>query len=328
MSRFTIVSMCGGGMRGLLSARLLERLAAIQPNILRGTTLFAGTSTGSTIINYLLAGWSPEQISENYLTNGRGYFEKPVNPKNPTEPRYDIAKIAAGIAAIHGDKTLSDFQQKVLFTAFYVGGTTDVVAPGGKPYIPWAPRLYTNLSRSGTPSEKVVDAVTASSAMPGMMGSWQRCVDGAFVNHDPSLAAIAAAVENGAALEDIAVINLGTGLMPDWISDDTSKWGAEQWINGGARENAGNQTPPFFLNWPIATPALDMALCGTSANLTPLLVQKLLGSERYVNLNPQLGWYIPEDSTSDKDMAELQGKAMECDLTQAKVVLQNWSDAQ
>lgn len=327
MARFTIVSMCGGGMRGLLSARLLERLVKIQPNILRTTTLFAGTSTGSAIINYVLAGWNPEQISQYYLKDARGFFEKPRG-NNPTEPRYDIAEVAAGIFKIHGDKKLSDFQQKVLFTAFFVGASTDVVSPGGKPYVPWGPRLYTNLSSSGTPTVKLVDAVTQSSAMPGMMGSWQRCVDGAFVNHDPSLAAIALAIENGAALEDIALINLGTGLMPDWISDDTAKWGAEQWIMGGAHGNAGNQTPPFFLNWPAPTPALDMALCGTSANLTPLLVEKLLGKERYVNLDPQLDWYIPEDSTSDKDMAELQGKALVCDLSRAQVVLQNWSDAQ
>lgn len=313
-------------MRGLLSSRLLGRLAAIQPNLLRTTTLYAGTSTGSTIINYLLAGWSPDKISENYLGNGRDFFNKPVS-NNPGEPRYDIAKIAAGLIAVHGDKKLSDFEQKVLITAFYVGGQVSGIN-GPPPIYPWAPRLYTNLAKSGTPSERLVDAVTQSSAMPGMMGSWQRCVDGAFVNHDPTLAAIAAAVENGAALEDIAVINLGTGLMPDWITDDTSQWGAAQWMGGGAAGNAGNNTPPFFLNWPAATPALDMALNGTSANLTPMLAEKLLGRERYVNLNPQLDWYIPEDSTSDKDMAELEGKAMACDLSQATVVLQNWSDAQ
>lgn len=334
MSRFTIVSMCGGGMRGLLSARLLERLVAIQPNILNTTTLFAGTSTGSAIINYVLAGWRPAQISEYYLNQARGFFEHKVVNKRSDKPRYDIAEVAAGLFAIHGDKKLSDFQQKVLFTAFYVGGKSfaETSSGGGKPaappFIPWGPRLYTNLSKSGTPSEKLVDAVTQSSAMPGMMGSWQSCVDGAFVNHDPTLAAIAAAVENGASLDNIAVINLGTGLMPDWVSDDTSMWGAKQWIEGGPHRNEGDETPPFFLNWEKPTPALDMALNGTSANLTPLLAKKLLGAERYVNLNPTLDWYIPEDSTSEKDMLELQGKALACDLSQAEVVLRNWSDAQ
>jgi len=326
MSRFTIVSFCGGGMRGLLSARILERLAQIQPNILRTTTLYAGTSTGAGITSFLLAQHSPSTICQYFLHQEREFFKKPVST-SPNEPRYNVAEVAAGVFAVHGDKKLSDFTQRVLFTAFFVGAKV-VLGQHLQPKIPWGPRLYTNLAKSGTPDVSVVDAVTQSSAMPGMMGSWLDCVDGAFVNHDPSLAAIALAIENGATLDDIAVINIGTGLMPDWISDDTGKWGAAQWLNGGPNNNAGNQTPSFFLNWKTPTPALDMALCGTSANLTPLLASKLLGSKRYVNLNPQLDWYIPEDSTSDKDIAELEGKAMSLDLEPAKVVLQNWSDAQ
>lgn len=321
MGRFTIISFCGGGIRGLLSARILERLAKLQPNILGSTTLFAGTSTGSGIINLLLAGKSPEEICQFYLGSEREFFMKPRSPITHDEPKYDIAEVAASVFRQHGDKKLSDFKQRVLFTAFSVGQV-------GKPGVPWEPRLYNNLPRSGTPEVSIVDAVTQSSAMPGMLGSWKGCVDGAFVNHDPSLAAISLAVENGATLDNIALINIGTGLMQDWISDDTNEWGAAQWINGGPNQNAGNQTPPFFVNWNKPTPALDMALCGTSCNLTPMLVGKLLGSERCVNLNPKLDWYIPENSTSEKDMAELQGKAMECDLTQAKQVLLNWSDAQ
>lgn len=326
MGRFTIVSFCGGGMRGLLSARILERLAKIQPNILSTTTLYAGTSTGAGIISFLLAKHTPAEISHYFLNQERKFFEKPVSTKSD-EPRYNVAEVAAGVFAVHGDKRLRDFQQRVLFTAFFVGAKV-VIGQHLQPKIPWGPRLYTNLAKSGTPDVSVVDAVTQSSAMPGMMGSWLDCVDGAFVNHDPSIAAIALAVENGASLDDIAVINIGTGLMPDWISDDTGKWGAAQWMGGGANGNAGNQTPSFFLNWPAPTPALDMALSGTSANLTPLLASKLLGEDRYVNLNPQLDWYIPEDSTSDKDMAELEGKALTVDLEQARTVLQSWSDAQ
>ncbi len=325
MGRFTIISFCGGGIRGLLSARILERLAAIQPNILRTTTLFAGTSTGSGIISYLLAGKNPAEICDFYLNGERNFYRKARSPDSD-QPRYDVAEVAASVASVHGDKRLRDFQQKVLFTAFFVG-------QNGQPGVPWEPRLYTNLARSGTPDVSIVDAVTQSSAMPGMMGSWRGCVDGAFVNHDPSIAAIALAVENGVPLADIAVINIGTGLMLDWVSDDTNQWGAEQWLNGvpetkPQRHPKTNQTPAFFLNWPQPTPALDMALCGTSTNLTPMLTAKLLGSERYVCLNPKLDWYIPEDSTSDADMDELQGKALTVDLEQAKTVLQSWSDAQ
>lgn len=324
MSKFTIVSFCGGGIRGLLSARILERLSRIQPNILNTTTLYAGTSTGAGIVSLLLARRTPDEICRYFLLEEREFFRKPVST-SPNAPRYNVADVAAGQFVLHGVKKLSDFEQGVLFTAFFVGAEV-VIGQHLQEKIPWGPRLYTNLQTSGTPDVAIVDAVTQSSAMPGMMGSWLRCVDGAFVNHDPTIAAIALAVENGATLDDIAVINIGTGLMPNLISDDTGAWGAAQWMNGGPNGNAGNQTPPFLLNWSTPTPVLDMALSGTSTNLTPLLAGKLLGSTRYANINPKLDWYIPEDATSDVDMAELELKAMTVDLEPAKVVLQNWSD--
>jgi len=306
----------------LLSARILARLARKHPNILQTTSLYAGTSTGSGIIGQLIAGRSPDEICNYFLTQERKFYANPTSTQ-ANEPRYRVEDVAIGTAAIVGERKLKEIPQKVLFTAFFVGGKE----PNNE-IAPWAPRLYTNLPRSGTPEVRAADAITSSSAMPGMMGSWQRCVDGAFVNHDPSIAAIALAIENGIALEDIAVINIGTGLMPDWITDDTKYWGAGQWFGGGPNGNAGNQTPPFFLNWQAPTPALDIALSGTSANLTPLLVEKLLGKERYANLNPKLDWYVPEDATSDKDLGELEGKAMACDLSHADAILDRmWSRA-
>ena len=67
---------------------------------------------------------------------------------------------------------------------------------------------------------------------------------------------------------------------------------------------------------------LDLALSGTSANLTPMLVQMMLG-ERYVNLNPRLDWYIPENATSDLDLGKLQSKAAKVDLTHARRLLEH-----
>lgn len=309
MGYYTIVSFCGGGIRGLLSARILERLGKFRPSILTGTTLFAGTSTGAGIVSFLLADHSPERISAYYLDQERKFFANPKT-KHGKEPAYDVAEVAAGVFAVHGDKPLSKFAQQVLFTAFFVGAEGE----------PWGPRLYNNAPNSQNAGTSVVEAVTASSAMPGMLGSWRRQVDGAFVNHDPTIAAIALAMSNGARFDDLAVINIGTGLMPDYIADDTATWGAEQWQNGGPHHNRGNVTPPFLVNGTVS-PILDMALCGTSANLTPMLAGMMLG-KRYVNINPKLDWYIPENATSDRDLDELQLKAATADLTDAKAVLE------
>jgi patatin-like phospholipase/acyl hydrolase len=309
MGNYTIVSFCGGGIRGLLSARILERLAKHRPSILTGTTLFAGTSTGAGIVSFLLANHGPERICDYYLDQERKFFANPKS-KHGKEPAYDVVEVAAGVFVVHGLKPLSKFTQQVLFTAFFVG----------EDGMPWEPRLYSNAPSSTNAETTVVEAVTASSAMPGMLGSWCRQVDGAFVNHDPTIAAIALALSNGARFDDLAVINIGTGLMPDYIASDTGAWGAEQWQNGGPHHNRGNVTPPFLINGTVS-PILDMALCGTSANLTPMLAGMMLG-KRYVNINPTLDWYIPENATSDRDLDELQRKAATADLHHAKALLE------
>lgn len=46
MSRYVILSLDGGGIRGALTAVLLERLEAEYPGFLGAVDLFAGTSTG------------------------------------------------------------------------------------------------------------------------------------------------------------------------------------------------------------------------------------------------------------------------------------------
>ena len=60
MPNFRILSCDGGGIRGVLTAVLLNRLAAAYPALLQdrpGTiTMFAGTSTGGIIALGLAAG--------------------------------------------------------------------------------------------------------------------------------------------------------------------------------------------------------------------------------------------------------------------------------
>lgn len=220
---YKIVCFCGGGIRGLLSATILQNLADAYPNILSKTDLFAGTSTGAGIISWLLAGTTPAGIIQKYLTSEVQFFS--FEDFEPTKPGYDIDLVFAGQAAMHGLKTLNDFDQSVLFTSFNVGSATSPTE-----HTPWQPILYSNLTSSPNGGTTVAEAVTSSSAMPGMLGSYEGNIDGAFVNHDPTLAALASAIHyEKVSLSDIVVICIGTGLMQNWIASDTHSWGAQQW---------------------------------------------------------------------------------------------------
>jgi hypothetical protein len=159
--------------------------------------------------------------------------------------------------------------------------------------------------------------------MPGMYGSHHGNVDGAFVNHDPTLAAIAAAVSNGVNLSDIAVICFGTGFMGNWIASDTSKWGAHQWQHGD--DNPLNRTPKLLINGGIS-PVLNASLSGTSTNLVPQLCEMLLGRERYAYLNPTLDRIIPENDINPDDLHYMELCVAEDNLDHALKVLQhNWA---
>jgi len=320
MSNYTIVAFCGGGIRGLLSATVLQNLATMYPQILTGTNLFAGTSTGADIVNMLVGKKpkTPTQIVEYYKTTVVNFYSNlGFNPdSNPSLPQYNVHQVHLGAWSMHdGNPPLSSFlPQNILMTSFSVGSADQ----------PWTTALFSNLVGAGLQDAGIADAATASSAMPGMLGSWagnlgSAFVDGAFVSHDPTLAAIAAAVQSGVPLESISAITIGTGYMSNWIASDTTTWGAQQWQNGDG--NANNNTPALLINGTIS-PVLNASLNGTSTGLVPQLAGMLLG-DRYANINPPIP-FIAENDVSQSALTDLVNAANGASLSAAQTILTNY----
>lgn len=314
---YTILAFCGGGIRGLLSAGLLSRLYSQFPDIVSGANMLAGTSAGAAIISQLVAKKTPDQIYSAFQNDAPLFFKNPGT--NPNAPAYNVDLVVAAERILHPlNPPLTDFPQDLVLTAFNVAAG----ANGS-----WTPLLLNNLPKSQTGSTPIVDAVVSSGAMPGMSGSWKGNIDGAFVHHDPTLAAIALAVgSRGVALSDIAVICFGTGFMANFIASDTSTWGAQQWMNGDG--NTKNQTPALLVNGTVA-PILNATLNGTSTSMVPELSGMLLsgqGAPRYVYLNPVLDRYIAENDVNPADLAYMESLVASFDLTQAIAVVQgSWA---
>src|SRR5262245_47478400 len=72
---YLVLTFDGGGIRGVLTARLLERLVADQPDLLEKTQLLAGTSTGGIIALGLAFGLSPARLVTLYRENGSAIFD-------------------------------------------------------------------------------------------------------------------------------------------------------------------------------------------------------------------------------------------------------------
>src|SRR6202050_3780318 len=79
MPNFRILSCDGGGIRGVLTAVLLDRLVTAYPGLLQDgadtITMFAGTSTGAILALGLAAGLTPAQIRDLYVINGKLIFD-------------------------------------------------------------------------------------------------------------------------------------------------------------------------------------------------------------------------------------------------------------
>ena len=65
-STFNILSFDGGGLRGALSIKLLERIENEISNIVKTSNMISGTSTGSLIALGLAYGMSPSEVSKLY----------------------------------------------------------------------------------------------------------------------------------------------------------------------------------------------------------------------------------------------------------------------
>lgn len=298
---FRILTFCGGGIRGIASARMLERVANRVPNVVSRADMLAGTSIGSNIVSTLLANRTPSEVYQLLAIGAPEFFKHPDT--DPNKPAFDIDKVVRSQLLLHPlNPPLHSFNKGVLFTSFNVGGE-------GKP---WQPLLFNNMPGSTNADTRVVDAAVSSQAMPGELGSHHGNIDGAFVNHDPTLAAIALAVDAGVRLENIVVICFGTGFMANWIASDTSSWGAAQWQNGDG--NRLNRLSTLVNG--TSVPALAAALDGPSVNLTPQLAGMLLG-DRYAYLNPDLDRLIPEDDTNAGDLAYLKRQAAKVDISNA-----------
>src|SRR5438270_13739741 len=70
MPPYHILALDGGGIRGLLTTILLERLEAAVPGFLSHIDLFAGTSTGGILALGLASGITPTAARDLYEGKG------------------------------------------------------------------------------------------------------------------------------------------------------------------------------------------------------------------------------------------------------------------
>lgn len=290
MAKYRIMTFDGGGIRGALTATLLKRLQEQFPDLIAMADLFAGTSTGSFIALGLASGKTPEDLVELY-SEANGKFIFTPRHINLLRPKYDNIHLMRLLSSVFPPSLrLKDLKTKVLIPSFKVN---DPVTGN------WTPVFFSNFANSTTGDEDVIDAALSSSAAPTYFPSYQQHIDGGVIANNPSLAAIAAAVDEKAgqqSLDEIILLSIGTGFNAVQITADTSQWGILQW--------AVDPSPPPEL------PLQEILFDGT-IEVDSIFSFQLLNN-RFFRLNPVLTENVALDDY--KEIPTLVQVAQEYDL--------------
>lgn len=287
-STFNILSFDGGGLRGTLSIHLLKKLQNLTPNIIKTTNMISGTSTGSLIALGLAYGLSAEEISNLYSKENIEYiFHKSYS--QIARPKYDNDHLKEVLLRIFPENLkLKDLGKLVIIPAFYLGDEDNT----------WKAMFYNNIPNSPTEDFRVVDVAMASSAAPVFFPTYERNIDGGIIATDPSLASIIYSIDKtlGKSIENIRLLSFGTGYYYNSIKQDTSNWGAIDWVV--------SKDPDL--------PIISVTLEG-NAQVSQIFSKKLL-QDNYYRLNPRMNRDISMDDVKAVDY--LTKLAKEYDMTE------------
>lgn len=260
---FQILSLDGGGIKGLFSAGVLAHIEEdFGIKIVDYFDLIVGTSTGGIIALGLGLGMSPREIVHFYVEKGRAIFPEDTASglRHYWRTKFDATPLEAALKQCFGDTHLGASKKRIVVPTYNIG-EDDV-------YL-FKTCHHTRLTRDyKVPMWKVALATTAAPTyFPAFQGlDHLRLIDGGVWANNPSLVGIAEAVSMlDQSLEKIKVMSLGT--------TDEVKRRNDNLDNGG------------FWQWKKA--AVDVVLRGQSRGAYTQ-AQHLLGKDRVIRLDPKV----------------------------------------
>lgn len=238
MSTYRILSMDGGGIRGLITAILIQRLSQ-SPGLsgwLNQADLLAGTSTGGLLALGIAKGLDIAVIRDLYEKKGKKVFDDSwlddvFDLGKVIGADYGLTGLKSELKAILGETKLKDLKTKVLITAFDLDNEDP--DPSQRR---WKPKLFHNFKSPSDPGDGdqmawKVGVYTA--AAPTYFPSFEGYIDGGVYATNPSMCALAQSQDvrlpNRPAFGDVVLLSLGTGTPLEHVRGQTLNWGYAQW---------------------------------------------------------------------------------------------------
>lgn len=290
MKKYKILSIDGGGIRGILPAMILNeieqrlRIRTNNPNAYLSDyfDMIAGTSAGgmlacSMIYNHKGQRMDLAKAVELFESGGPRIFKKTAfsGIRRLFDAIYPAKNIEAVLEETFGESTLSESHTEGLITAYDIDARAALIFD------------TTSARRTNDRNYRLRDVARSTSAAPtyfpvsyikSLNGNPATLVDGGIFANDPSLCAIVEAkkkvwkeIGHEPKVKDMYVLSIGTGRVSESYPYQKSKnWGTVSWV----------------------LPVIDI-LQSAGAEVISYQVSKLFSAEecsnQYVRLMPEIG---------------------------------------
>lgn len=250
---FRILSIDGGGIRGLIPAVILQELserlhaAGKTGELWEYFDLIAGTSTGGIIAAGLTAphpddsgraAQTSEGLVELYSDKGQDIFQRSIfrrirealfDWQSIVQEKYDHRFLEEELQTRLGEAKVSDALTSVLITAYDIERRDTVFIKHRRDRGPRRDYLFREAARATSAAPTFFEPATVKDLVSGEM---RTLVDGGVFAADPALCAYVEARKLGASPENVLLLSLGTGYQNrPFPFEEAKNWGPVNWIN-------------------------------------------------------------------------------------------------
>ncbi len=237
MAKYRVLSIDGGGIRGIVTTVMLQRLAARAglEGFLDKVDLITGTSTGGLLALGIARGLSLEEIRGLYEVDGPEIFDDSwlddlLDLGKLRGADYKTAPMRRVLKRILGeDTTLGRLKKRVLITAFDMDNENPDELKRT-----WKPKLFHNFPGPGNDRHELAYKVGLyTAAAPTYFPSVDGYIDGGVYANNPAMCGLAQTQDTRyrptPALDEVVLLSLGTGTSLFYIRGKTLDWGYVQW---------------------------------------------------------------------------------------------------